>query len=224
MKAAKYKLIEKPLISLPQDPNDMLTASLRIEFLRCLFGYPVNIFANKIHTPVQFTEKICKGESDPSLRTLEVIAMTFPVKNEWLFLNTGDPLTVEDYTEYIYVPGKHKKQETIDEGLINRFIEVRSDNNMTQLQFASVLNITHDILKSIEARRAPITIWLLKKFIEVFGVMDEYALWGTGNKYKEGKKPMLKSPVGLKSKSAVGLKASGESKRTTQRAVKKKKK
>jgi transcriptional regulator with XRE-family HTH domain len=178
----KYKLLEKPLIKIP---NNFPRMSDRVEFVRCIFGFPLKSFANHLGTSLNTVTMVCKGEKQPNIRLLNVICEAFPVNKSWLAFNEGSDqvVTVKDYSSYIYQGGK-TKQDQIDEELVKRFILLRVEAGLTQHQLALKVKTSYDVIKGFEAKRTGIPIPLFKKLIEFYGIPDEFALWGTGPQVK----------------------------------------
>lgn len=179
---AAMKLLEKPLRNLPRD---LPTMNDRIEHLRCVLGYPVTPFTTKVGSGPPAMKNVLLGKKDPTMSLLNNILKIFPVNQEWLFLGHGEPFTVDDISEYVYKKNKDKEDDSGIETEINeRFREVRLDSGLSQVLFASDMNLTKDMVASIESNRQNISITTLKKLSKKFNVSELWLLYGVGNKYK----------------------------------------
>ena len=172
------KLIEKPVRSLSRGLDTM---GERIEYLRCSLGFTVPAFIIKTGSRASTLKKVLEGKTNPTMTLLNNILKIFPVREEWLFLGTGDPFKVDDIDKYLYSP---RPSDGIDDGINERFREVRMDKEMSQPVFASELGVTKDIVSFIEGKRSNVSVSLVKKLAKKFSVSEIWLLYGVGNKYK----------------------------------------
>lgn len=156
----------------------------RIEYLRCVLGYPVTPFTTKVGSGPAALKNVLTGKKDPSISLLNNILKIFPVNQEWLFIGHGQPFTVDDISPYIFSKKREEKEEAFETEINERFREVRLDTGLSQVLFASELNLTKDMVASIESLRQGVSITTLKKLAKKFNISEVWFLYGVGNKYK----------------------------------------
>lgn len=174
------KLLEKPLRSLPKD---LPTMNDRIEYLRCILGYPITPFTTKVGSGPAAIKNVLAGKKDPSINLLSNIIKIFPVRPEWLYIGNGQPFNVDDVSSFMYKRGAGKEEE-VEKEINERFREIRIDSGLSQVLFASEMKMTKDMVASIEINRQGVSITTLKKLARKFNVSEMWFLYGVGNKYK----------------------------------------
>jgi DNA-binding XRE family transcriptional regulator len=173
------KYLVKPLRDLPRG---LPKISDRIEYLRCVLGYPPNALALKTGSSKAFMRKTLMG-SDPSMKLIQSLLKVLPVNESWLFLGTGEPFRVNDISEFIYNRSKNF-DDTIDTDISKRIKEIRLDSGETQAVFAASIGVTKDMYVNIEQGRTGLTVAVLKRIIKKQNLNDTWMLWGVGNKHK----------------------------------------
>ena len=177
------KYLLKPLRELPRGLPKM---GDRIEYIRCVTGYPVPAFAVKTGAAKNSIKKVLEGKTDPTLKLIQNILAIFPVNQEWLYLGTGDPFKVDDLSDYFFKKDEDRRADDyVDVEVNERLKEVRLDQDMSQPVFAAAVGTTKDILAFIETGRSGVTVPILKRVIKKFNVSDQWMLWGVGSKYKK---------------------------------------
>lgn len=161
------------------------TINERLEWLRCVLGYPVGAFANKIGSS-KFAVINVLGEKsdDPSVRMVKNICHVFPVNEMWIWGGIGEPFT-SDYTNFIY--SNEITIPEIDLEVNKRLKEVREDTGFTQALFASEIGSTRDSLAFVEIGKTNLSLINAKQAIKKFNVNCEWLLFGVGPKYKKPK-------------------------------------
>lgn len=172
------KLIEKPIRQIPKDLNQI---SDRIEYVRCVLGYPVGAFASKIGSGRETVQRIIKGESTPNIGLIDNLLKIFPINTSWLYMNKGKPFTIEDIEPFKY---GFQDKGNADLELIERMKELRKKLDLTQAVFAAQVGVTKDNLASIEVGRSNVSVAVLKRMIERFNVSERWLLWGEGKMFK----------------------------------------
>lgn len=182
----EMKFIEKPMRNLPKD---LPTMNDRIEYLRCVLGYPFTPFTTKVGSGSAALKNVLAGKKDPSISLLTNIIKIFPVSEEWLYIGRGEPFKVDDLTEYVYnKKGDKAKEEAVDSEINERFREIRLDTQLSQVLFASEMQMTKDMVASIETNRQSTSVAAIKRLAKKFNVSEMWMLYGVGNKYKIKKK------------------------------------
>lgn len=182
----KTKFLVKPMRKLPED---LPTIADRIEYVRCIFGYPVLKFAKKVGTMKASIENILTGNKNPSLKILDGLCTVFQVSKEWVILGSGKPPVVKPDSELIYTEGSKGQKNMTDEELEEalefgqRVKEIRMDKNMSQAVFAATLGQLTDSLGRVEQGRNRVTLLLVKRVAKAHGATLEWLVWGTGAKY-----------------------------------------
>lgn len=178
---APMKLLEKPLRNLPKD---LPTMNDRIEYLRCVLGYPITPFTTKVGSGPAALKNVLLGKKDPTMSLTNNLLKIFPLNQEWLWMGHGEPFRVDDISKFMYDRGDKEGESGIDTDINERFREVRLDNKLSQVLFASEMNLTKDMVASIESNRQSVSIATLKKLSKKFNVSEQWLLYGVGNKYR----------------------------------------
>lgn len=182
------KLIEKPVRKLPDglpDIND------RIEYIRCVLGYPVAAFTRKSGANRGTMVRVLEKEADPSIYLIKSILKVFPIiSDQWLYLGTGEPFKVDDIRKYMY--GNDTRPGMYDD-INERLREIRLDLDMPQPLFAAAIGISKDTLANMETKRNHVTIPIIISCAKKFGISELWFLYGIGNKYKVKKDNNIKT-------------------------------
>lgn len=181
IKKTESRLLEKPLRNLPAGLPAMAD---RVEWLRCVLGFPLSSFAIKVGSSKASLKKVLEGKATPNMKMLMNLLQIFPIEEQWLYLGTGQPFKVDDITDHMFSRPESKTDDYVDVEVNERFREVRMEKALSQPVFASTLDITKDVVAFIETGRSGITIPVLKRFVKKYGISEQWLLWGVGNKYK----------------------------------------
>lgn len=177
----KYNFIEKSMRGLTSKD---IPASIneRLEWIRCVLGYPANTFASRIGSSKYAVINVLgEKNDDPSVRMVKNLCTVFPVVNEaWIWTGVGDPF-LKDYDKYIF-----SHQETIpdiDTGVNQRVKELRTDTGYTQALFAAEVGTTRDSLAFVEINKSNLSLITAKQIISKFHANPWWLLFGSGQKY-----------------------------------------
>ena len=88
----KYNFIEKSIRGLTQKDTPS-TINERLEWLRCVLGYPPNTFASRIGSSKFAVLNVLGDKSDdPAVSMVRSICLVFPVVNQnWVWTGLGEP-------------------------------------------------------------------------------------------------------------------------------------
>lgn len=68
--------------------------------------------------------------------------------------------------------------------IYTRFVELRKDQNLTQTEFASKLNLTRSAIANYEQGRRPLSDRTVADICRVFNVNEEWLRTGVGDMYR----------------------------------------
>lgn len=158
----------------------------RIEYIRCVLGYPMEEFAKKLKKSTEEMKGICLGRSLPTLPLLTKISKEFPViKQEWLLLSSGPVPTPESMHKYFFEGevSEANRFQTIDVEVLKRIKEIRMDYKLTQLEYASLIGCSEYLIINIERLKASASVALVKRISKQFHAHTDWIIWGKGEKY-----------------------------------------
>ncbi|MBR4908582.1 MAG: helix-turn-helix domain-containing protein [Acidaminococcaceae bacterium] len=126
--------------------------SQRIRTLREVLGLSQNEFASKINRTSNFIAQIESGRSNISEKTKTAICTTYHINPEWMNNGTGE----------IFKPG-FAPPPFDKAGIPTRIKTVRQKLNMTQDEFAKMIDCSKSQLTSVEVGRVnPSNQWIAK--------------------------------------------------------------
>jgi DNA-binding XRE family transcriptional regulator len=175
------KLLEKPMRDLPKGLPEI---SDRMEYVRCVLGYPVGAFANKIGSAKTSIVNVVMKTTKPHMGMIDNLVRVFPVSQEWLFMGKGSAFTVDDVSAYVHGSSEYDLGP-IDDDIAGRVREIRADLGQSQAMFASELGVSKDTITFIELKRSGVSIPLLKRLLKKYSISESWMLWGVGRKYKQ---------------------------------------
>lgn len=181
---ATVKLLEKPIRKLPDGLPEIQD---RIEYIRCILGYPLKPFIRKMGFTLPGYQKIMvRNETKTGwfITLIERVVSILDVDKAWIYMGTGSPYGKKSYDDHMY----SNSSEGVDKrGLRKeigrRFKSVREDKNLTQAIFGSSLGIGLSHVSKIEAGVLMPTIPAINKLIKKYGVLDPWLLRGEGPRY-----------------------------------------
>jgi DNA-binding XRE family transcriptional regulator len=176
----KYNLSEKSIRGLTnKSPLD--TMNDRIEFVRCVLGYPVSAFASRIGSSKHAVVNVCGERSDfPTIAMVENMCKVLPVNKVWIYAGVGEPFE-GSIEQYMY--SKESTVQEVDTGINQRIKEIRASLGFTQALFAAEMKTTRDSLAFIETNKSNASVHLIKAVIKKYGVNPMWLLFGEGNHY-----------------------------------------
>ena len=150
--------------------------SQRIRMLRELLGLSQNEFASKINRTSNFIAQIESGRSNISEKTKISICTTYHINPDWLNNGTGE----------IFKPG-FTPPPFDKAGIPSRIKTVRQKLNMTQDEFAKMIDCSKSQLTSVEVGRVnPSNQWIAK-LARSANVNISWLLSGKGDIFTEKK-------------------------------------
>lgn len=179
---ATVKLLQKPVRKLPEGLPEIQD---RIEYLRCVLGYPIKKFAKRVGFSENGYLKIVERDEIKTgwfFKLIEAIAVIFNVDKNWIVTGSGSPYGRKDYSEYMFSAVKEDNSNDRTQ-LGRRFKQVREDRGQTQAAFAGSLEISTDVIAKVEIGKIYPSIATLNKVIKKYGVLDPWLLRGEGNRY-----------------------------------------
>lgn len=174
----KDKFLVKPLRSLPKE-RESFEIGDRIEFLRCILGFPVPAFARKFGTTTAAMENVLYKRKLPTIKLIQAIPLVLGADGNWVVSNIGEPYPTKDYSAYIYTEPQSKINDEYS-SIAKRLKEVRVFFNLTLAKFANALDESLDYVASIEYGRQRATIAYVNKVIVKFGILDPWMWRGEG--------------------------------------------
>lgn len=136
-----------------------------ISVLRKEYGWTQAELANKLNISQQAVSKYEKGERDPDIDVLLRIANIFNVSTDYL-LGLSEQRFPDEDLEWRY--------PHVENRLGNILNKYRKTNHLSEVTFASQLEIDEDLLSKIELGIYSPTLKLIKKISEITGYDIDY--------------------------------------------------
>lgn len=182
------KLVEKPLRKFREDMPEMQD---RMEYLRCILGWPIDSWSRKLGKKADtWLAVVKKNKLTYILPIINQLELVFGVNKNWLLTGNGYPYPkniVPEHYKFEQVPTSVKSaDEMVKVG--KRVAEIRGDQNLTQSVFAATVGSTLDAIAKIEKGKRLPTIVEHNAIVTRYGVSDPWMLRGEGGKYPNNRK------------------------------------
>ena len=181
----KYNFADKSIRGL-SSKDTPASINERLEWLRCVLGYPPNTLASRIGSSKYAVINVLgEKNDDPSVSMVRSLCLVFPLINQnWIWTGIGEPF-LKDHTDYIF--SNQPAVPDIDTEVNARLREVREDTGHTQALFAAEIGTTRDSIAFTEINKSNISIITAKNLIKKFNVNPDWFLFGAGPKYRKPK-------------------------------------
>lgn len=177
----KSILIEKPIRKLTAE---LLTIPDRVEYIRCILGYPVLAFERTLGLKNgTYKNYVHYDGKHFRLDTVDKIEQVMGVNKDFILTGAKSAYPKNGYEEFIYKNPKDKRfADTTDVEVGARVREIRAESGLIGALFAAKLDISPDQLYKIENGTNQLQIRTVNKLVKVFGIPDPWILRGEGRK------------------------------------------
>ena len=142
----------------------------RVKAIREHYGLPQPLFAKQINKTQGFVSNVETGRSGVSEETIKEICFLFGVNKEWLVSGAGEM-------------GCGVAADKA--GIGKRIKEIRTENHLTQEEFASKIGYSKRQVYCVETRKSNTSDAFIKKVSTTFSVNYSWIITGKGNKELE---------------------------------------
>ena len=162
----------------------METLNERIKYVMDTLEYPVNQFAKRLGVNIATVRNIIGAKQvEPRASFIRKIYEIFPVSHEWLIGGFGEPWTKEDISSHKYneeVGLNVSYKAGVEENVTNRFLKIRQSVGLSQQAFAEKLNISRDVVASIENNRQNVPIYVMQSLIRELSINVNWLVFELG--------------------------------------------
>jgi DNA-binding XRE family transcriptional regulator len=160
----------------------------RITLVMKTLKYDEAGFARKIGVSKPAVITVITKAGDPSYAMIKNITTILPVNQEWLYMGTGNPWTVNDLSKHKSDAEPEDNHRDVDEGINNRVKMIRMDLAYTQAQMAGELKISRDVITGIETFRTSPSAVVIKRLWSKFNINPLWLVTGDGDRHTKPKR------------------------------------
>lgn len=157
------------------------TINLRVGFIMTHLRYDEVSFARKVGVSKSAINSVVTGKEDPSFALIKNICSIFPVSREWMFIGKGNPFTSKELKPYFSDSETHGDHRDVNSEINSRIKAIRMALDYSQAIFAGELNVSRDVITSIETFRTSPSSTLIHRIALKYGVPPDWMVLGRGH-------------------------------------------